>query len=97
MTLIKLPIVIKIFVLSIFDWSFYTGFTVYLVLNIIIKKLNLTSEFTLLHCNSMHTANIAKYHPLGPVSKKKHTSFQENYKYSKLLKTQGQTHISKVH
>ena len=26
-TFIKLPIVIKIFVLSIFEWSFYTGFT----------------------------------------------------------------------
>ena len=26
---IKLPIVIKIFVLSIFEWVFYTGFTVY--------------------------------------------------------------------
>ena len=28
LTLIKLPFVIKIFVLSIFEWSFYTGFTV---------------------------------------------------------------------
>ena len=28
LTFIKLPIVIKIFVLSIFEWSFYTGFTV---------------------------------------------------------------------
>ena len=27
-TFIKLPIVIKIFVLSIFEWPFYTGFTV---------------------------------------------------------------------
>ena len=27
-TFIKLPIVIKIFVLSIFEWLFYTGFTV---------------------------------------------------------------------
>ena len=27
-TIIKLPFVIKIIVLSIFDWSFYTGFTV---------------------------------------------------------------------
>ena len=26
-TFIKLPIAIKIFVLSIFEWSFYTGFT----------------------------------------------------------------------
>ena len=27
-TFIKLPVVIKIFVLSMFEWSFYTGFTV---------------------------------------------------------------------
>ena len=27
-TFIKVPFVIKIFVLSIFEWSFYTGFTV---------------------------------------------------------------------
>ena len=29
-TFIKLPFVIKIFVLSIFEWPFYTGFTVVL-------------------------------------------------------------------
>ena len=28
LTFIKLPFVIKIFVLSIYEWSFYTGFTV---------------------------------------------------------------------
>ena len=28
-TFIKLPVVIKIFVLSSFEWQFYTGFTVY--------------------------------------------------------------------
>ena len=28
LTFIRLPLVIKIFVLSIFDWPFYTGFTV---------------------------------------------------------------------
>ena len=27
-TFIKLPVVIKTFVLSIFEWPFYTGFTV---------------------------------------------------------------------
>ena len=27
-TFIKLPVVIKIFVLSVFEWPFYTGFTV---------------------------------------------------------------------
>ena len=30
-TLIKLQFVIKIFILSIFEWPFYTGFTVLLV------------------------------------------------------------------
>ena len=29
LTFIKLPFVIKIFVLSIFEWPFYTGFTIY--------------------------------------------------------------------
>ena len=29
-TFIKLPFVVKIFVLSIFEWSLKTGFTVYL-------------------------------------------------------------------
>ena len=29
-TFIKLPFVIKIFVLPIFEWPFYTGFTVYM-------------------------------------------------------------------
>ena len=29
LTFIKLPIVIKIFVLSVFEWPFYTGFTVF--------------------------------------------------------------------
>ena len=28
LTFIKLPFVIKIFVLSVFEWLFYTGFTV---------------------------------------------------------------------
>ena len=32
-TFIKLPFVIKIFVLSIFEWLFYTGFAVYNVNN----------------------------------------------------------------
>ena len=29
LTVIKLPIVIKIFIMSIFEWPFYTGFTVF--------------------------------------------------------------------
>ena len=34
-TLIKLPFVIKIFVLSIFEWPFYTGFTELLSLKVV--------------------------------------------------------------
>ena len=39
-TFIKLPFVIKIFVLSIFEWPFYTGFTVHsaVMLHCISKK-----------------------------------------------------------
>ena len=35
-TFIKLPFVIKTFVLSIFEWPFYTGFTVCIVISNII-------------------------------------------------------------
>ena len=38
LTFIKLPFVIKIFVLSIFDWPFYTGFTVKFALNFSVTK-----------------------------------------------------------
>ena len=34
LTAIKLSFVIKIFVLSIFEWPFYTGFTVLLLLSV---------------------------------------------------------------
>ena len=37
LTFIKLPFVIEIFVLSIFEWSFYTGFTVYVPLELEMK------------------------------------------------------------
>ena len=36
-TFIKLPLVIKIFVLSIFKWPFYTGFTVESFASLLIK------------------------------------------------------------
>ena len=44
LTFIKLPFAIKIFVLSIFEWPFYTGFTVYTYspVNIQIFELNMT-------------------------------------------------------
>ena len=38
MTFIKLPFVIKIFVLSIFEWPFFTGFTVYVHLDVILLE-----------------------------------------------------------
>ena len=48
LTNIKLPFVIKIFILSIFEWPFYTGFTVhvYFCLFIICWLFNLISEAT---------------------------------------------------
>ena len=41
-TFIKLPFVIKIFVLSIFEWPFYIGFTVYQVQSLQQMLLNLS-------------------------------------------------------
>ena len=37
LTFIKLPFVIKIFVLSIFEWSLKTGFTVYVCKNLVLN------------------------------------------------------------
>ena len=34
LTFIKLPFEIKIFVLSIFEWPFYTGVTVYVLIEV---------------------------------------------------------------
>ena len=49
---IKLPFVIKIFVLSIFEWPFYTGFTVFIYAKNFDRKkiqlkhqVNLTQEY----------------------------------------------------
>ena len=39
LTFIKLPFVIKIFVLSIFEWPFYTGFTVFINENTFVRVL----------------------------------------------------------
>ena len=44
LTFIKLPFAIKIFVLSIFEWPFYTGFTVNLqnlLLHMMIQSHNM--------------------------------------------------------
>ena len=39
LTFIKLPFVIKIFVMSIFEWPFYTGFTVRFETNFFFQDL----------------------------------------------------------
>ena len=44
LTFIKLPFVIKIFVFSIFEWSFYTGFTVELSLDGPLYILSITGN-----------------------------------------------------
>ena len=39
-TFYRLPVVIKTFVLSIFEWPYYTGFTVYLTLYMLVTSVN---------------------------------------------------------
>ena len=51
-TFMKLPFVIKIFVLSIFEWPFYTGFT---VLNWFLCKISLYDIFFLKHQILLYT------------------------------------------
>ena len=53
LTFIKLPFVIKIFVLSIFEWLFYTGFTAFLKLEqvylaYLIQCVNVMNSYLLL-------------------------------------------------
>ena len=43
LTFIKLPVVLKTFVLSIFEWPFYTGLIVH-VLRISLRAIGATSE-----------------------------------------------------
>ena len=38
LTFIKLPFVIKIFVLSVFEWPFYTGLTVCVLMSLVFPK-----------------------------------------------------------
>ena len=49
-TFIKLPFVIKIFVLSIFEWPFYTGFTVLSRRNIKLTQFDLNAMKIHLSC-----------------------------------------------
>ena len=51
---IKLPFVIKIFVLSIFEWPFYTGFTV----DVLLIYSQSSGVFTLLNLKSCMDENV---------------------------------------
>ena len=51
-TFIKLPVVIKIFILSIVEWAFYTGFTVFLSLRSIFSKI--ADPKQILHYAALH-------------------------------------------
>ena len=44
LTFIKLPFVIKIFDLSIFEWPFYTGFTVFIFKNSFSCELSMKKD-----------------------------------------------------
>ena len=48
LTFIKLPFVIKIFVLTIFEWPFYSGFTVHVFSKVLLwsKQLNPEDRFS---------------------------------------------------
>ena len=63
LTFIKLPFVIKIFVLSIFEWPFYTGFTVQMS-----EVLVLYGIFSMDFTKPKYRVNIIK---LGPVRLRK--------------------------
>ena len=44
LTFIKLPFVINIFVLSILEWLFYTGFTVFMMTSALLVHYEITEE-----------------------------------------------------
>ena len=50
LTFIKLPFVIKIFVLSIFEWPLYTGFTVPFHCHILVRWPGMPSAVENLAC-----------------------------------------------
>ena len=58
LTFIKLPFVIKIFVLSIFEWPFYTGFTVHCLM----KNIQGFSYFFMLEPRAFWELNLGKKH-----------------------------------
>ena len=69
-TFIKLPVVIKIFALSIFEWPFYTGFTVSQLsirtlastfLLVLLLKVNKICLFTIPNHSSQNQYTYAKF------------------------------------
>ena len=62
---IKLPFVIKNFVLSIFEWLLYTGFTVYMKLKTSLKPMvrieNNLAEMVNKHNSMPQVKNISKF------------------------------------
>ena len=75
-TFIKLPVVIKIFILSIFEWPFYTGFTVFLSLKIYFSKIADPDEILHyaalhlgLHCFPKYPFRVSSLKGLRPVAK----------------------------
>ena len=61
-TFSKLPFVIKIFVLSIFEWPFYTGFTVLTVVSIVLQSSAVGREsngYLLMSCDCHVTVSVS--------------------------------------
>ena len=68
-TFIKLPFVIKIFVLSIFEWPFYIGFTVFHNLSILHLPGSVAQSVTCLATDACLTADpgVVSLIPVGPI------------------------------
>ena len=67
-TFIKLPLVIKTFVLSIFEWPFYTGFTVQqYCMEMVMQTMEASSEILVLNaymtcaCTKVQSGKILPY------------------------------------
>ena len=57
-TFIKLPFVIKIYVLSIFEWPFYTGFTVPVIDNPVIRLLTTVCGLIKARLHAFHRGDV---------------------------------------
>ena len=76
-TFSKLPFVVKIFVLSIFEWPFYTGFTVY------IERTFVSARFILIITTWPHPASLSSlYVGYYKVFRMATTSVNERTDYS---------------